>query len=709
MNALAFGMAGYLFYFFSQVNLPDKVIAHWINLDLPQNGVLQLNYSVFRDSTSSLMLLLVSGITLLVQVFSTEYMRHDPMRHRYWGFLGLFAFSMTGLVLVSDLALVFVFWELVGVSSYFLIGFWFKEAIPAKASQKAMVVNRLGDIALFSGLMILLLHFGTLNIPFVNDGAAVLMQNAQELGMGYFSLFPPLLTLGGILILIGICSKSAQLPLQIWLPDAMAGPTPVSALIHAATMVIAGVYLLMRILPSMGPVALMLAVFIGGITALMAAYSAIAQTDIKKVLAYSTISQLGFMVMGMGTGHYEWSFLHLLTHAFFKAGLFLVAGAVIHTLHTFQHDLEKDGIHTHFDPQDIRWMGGLRKVMPKTFVLYLVFVAALVGLPFFSGFLSKDGILASTLQFAHRPEIKGVLGGLSWMPAILGIAATFFTALYISRHALLIFGGNSRLHLQLDHADKYIGRIKEVNWRMLLPMVILAIGSLAWVFAPLQTGFEHHTYIPVLEQLPPADKGTLLLQGQTGEDTHSTAILFSLLATFAGLGIGYLFYRKAQPGMDDTRDFRGKLSFHHFFIDLFYENFVAKLFLKATRAFAWIDHKVVDGMVNLLARIFVGSSSKQVSISSAANWMDHKVVDATIDGAAKEFADDEDRVSTLSGIVGWFDAKIVDGLVNRVGWGIGLLANAVRKLQPGKVQIYISFTVLALLALVAYLIYFGRN
>jgi NADH-quinone oxidoreductase subunit L len=411
--------------------------------------------------------------------------------------------------------------------------------------------------------------------------------------------------------------------------------------------------------------------------------------------------------MGLGTGHYEWSFLHLVTHAFFKAGLFLAAGAVIHSLHQLQHNLAHEGIDAHFDPQDIRWMGGLRKRMPRTFAFYLIFLAALVGLPFFSGFISKDGILAATLDFAKRPEIHQTLGWFAWIPSIAGFLAAFLTALYMARHALLIFGGENRMNLQMDQAERHFAKIKDVPFSMWGPLAILAIGSLAWVFAPLQTGFESHAHIPLIESLQTPDLGTLILRGSQPSDSHSQAILFSLIAAFGGLALGYLFYRKAKPGMDDTRDWQGSLSFHHFFIDIFYEKYISKLFLGATRLFAAFDKKIVDGMVNLLARIFVGSTDNQISVASAANWVDHKVVDATIDGAAKELAAEEDRVSTLSGIVGWFDTKIVDGLVNRIGWLIGQLAVAARKSQQGKVQLYISFTVLAILALVAVLIYFG--
>ena len=379
---------------FSWISLPD----------------LQINFGIILDSMSILMLLVVSFISLLVHIFSIEYMRGDKRLSRYYAYLGLFTFSMNGIVLSNNLFFTFVFWELVGVSSFLLIGFWYEKNSAGNAAKKAFLVNRVGDIGMFLGIMLIFFTCNSFNYKEITSVALLLGSNS-------------LMTLGGLLIFMGAVGKSAQLPLHIWLPDAMEGPTPVSALIHAATMVAAGVYMTLRIFPFLTVNALTIIAFIGAITALTASLIATSQYDIKKILAYSTVSQLGYMICSIGVGAYFAAFFHLITHAMFKACLFLSSGSIIHSMHHSQ-----DHINDHSkDPQDIRNMGGLKNKLPITFVTMLISTLSLCGFPFFSGFLSKDSIVAASLAYYHQ------FHGLSIIIPIFIIFSAFLTSFYMFR------------------------------------------------------------------------------------------------------------------------------------------------------------------------------------------------------------------------------------------------------------------------------------
>jgi NADH-quinone oxidoreductase subunit L len=340
-------------------------------------GDLQVDFGLRLDPLSLLMTLIVSFVASFIHLYSAGYMHDDPGYSRFFACLSLFTFSMLGIVLSNNFLQLFIFWELVGVCSYLLIGFWFEKPAAADAAKKAFITNRLGDFGFIFGILVTWatlgsLHFGTLE--------SILKQNSQALG--------PVATLAGLLIFCGAIGKSAQFPLHVWLPDAMEGPTPVSALIHAATMVAAGVYMLCRVFFLLNSQALAVIAVIGGVTALLAAVIAVQQNDIKRILAYSTLSQLGYMVMAVGLGGPTPAMFHLTTHAFFKALLFLGAGSVIHALH---HE------------QDIWKMGALRKKMPVTFWTFLVGTLALCGVPPFSGFYSKDAILAQALHVHNYP------------------------------------------------------------------------------------------------------------------------------------------------------------------------------------------------------------------------------------------------------------------------------------------------------------------
>lgn len=396
----------------------------WINL----GDTLHLQIGLKIDDLSRMMLMVVTGVGALVHVYSTVYMADDAGKSRFFGSLSLFMFSMLGIVLADNLAMMFIFWELVGVSSFLLIGHWFTKDSAADAANKAFLTNRIGDFGFMSGILLVWAATGSVSFEGI------------QANLSKLSASPTLVTLAGLCLFCGAVGKSAQLPLHVWLPDAMEGPTPVSALIHAATMVAAGVYMLARIFfilePS--PTALSVIAGIGACTALLAALMATQQNDIKRILAYSTLSQLGLMVASVGIGAWGAALFHLLTHAFFKALLFLGAGAIIHALH---HE------------QDIWKMGGLRNLMPKTFVTFAIGTLALTGCPFLAGFFSKDAIL---LAAWHK---NAVIFGL-------GLATALLTAFYMTRLVVVVFFGSTRSN-SAKHAHDCPGA-------MTLPLVILA-------------------------------------------------------------------------------------------------------------------------------------------------------------------------------------------------------------------------------------------
>ena len=396
-------------------------------------GNVRIEFGMTTDALSILMLLVVTGVGSAIHIYSLGYMKGDPGFSRFFACMSLFTFSMLGIVLANNFIQIFIFWELVGVSSYLLIGFWFEKPSAADAGKKAFLVNRIGDFGMMLGILLLWSYAGTFNF-------AELQQRLPSLGLSAGTL-----ALIGTLIFCGAVGKSAQFPLHVWLPDAMEGPTPVSALIHAATMVAAGVYMLCRvswlILPS--PAALTLIAWIGGITAIMAATIAIAQNDIKRILAYSTLSQLGYMVMAVGLGGPTQAMFHLTTHAFFKALLFLGAGSVILALH---HE------------QDIWKMGGLWKKTPITFWTFLIGTLALAGVWPLAGFYSKDEIL---LMAMHK----------STPLFIIGVVTAFLTAYYMGRECFVVFFGKPRDHHAYDHAH-------ESPWVMTVPLILLAVFSI---------------------------------------------------------------------------------------------------------------------------------------------------------------------------------------------------------------------------------------
>jgi NADH-quinone oxidoreductase subunit L len=392
---------------------------------------------ILLNNISVMMLLLVSLIALPVHIYSTAYMKHDDRYGRYFTYLSFFCFSMLALVVIDSLVLFYAFWELVGFSSYLLIGFWFTRDKAVQANKKAFIMNRIGDIGLLSAIIIIFAQFRTFDIvtlfadgglvfkSFIKDGMWISATNQMPVAWQYVACAG---------IFMAVAAKSAQFPLHTWLPDAMEGPTSVSALIHAATMVAAGVFLLGRVYPFFTDTELTVLAVIGCFTAFMAATIALTQNDLKKVLAYSTISQLGYMTLAMGVGAYGSSLFHLVTHAFFKCLLFLVAGVVIHEM---QHIKEENNLD--IDPQNIQIMGGLRKKLPVTFIVAIVGSLALIGIPLTSGYLSKDGILIQAFEWSD--------GRSMWLKVVPvgALVTSWLTAFYVTRLIAKVFFGEFRL------------------------------------------------------------------------------------------------------------------------------------------------------------------------------------------------------------------------------------------------------------------------
>jgi NADH-quinone oxidoreductase subunit L len=475
----------------------DLLYGNWM-----ATGTLDVPIGLTVDPLSGTMMLVVAGIGALIHLYSVGYMWEEEGYARYFSYLNLFVFFMLTLVLGSNLPMLFVGWEGVGLCSYLLIGYYFKTDFAPAAGLKAFLMNRVGDLGVAIGMMALFAHFGTLTVGAMLGQAGHL---SPEIGFG-------VLTFATLMLFVGATGKSAQLPLYLWLPDAMAGPTPVSALIHAATMVTSGIYLICRLAPifSLAPITMNVVAWVGGLTALFAATIGLFQRDIKKVLAYSTVSQLGYMFLGLGAAGFAAGFFHVFTHAWFKALLFLGAGSVIHAMH---HE------------QDLFKMGGLRAKTPITFWTMLIATFAIMGFPGTSGFFSKDEILY--LAYLKSPAL--------WVIGVLGACCTSF---YMWRLMALTFWGEPRDHHAFEHAH-------ESPWTMTAPLAILAIGSALWGFWGVPEAFGGH--FAVGKFLEPA-----LTYGQphaAHAGHEGPAVLLAVISTGLGLAFGYLGWSKYKQGL----------------------------------------------------------------------------------------------------------------------------------------------------------------
>ncbi len=509
------------------------------------------NLEILWDPLAALMTLVVTGVGALIHAFAIGYMHGDDRFHRFFTYLNLFAASMLTLVLAGNFAMLFLGWELVGLCSYLLIGFWFTGESAAGAAKKAFVVNRIGDLGMLVAMMILFAVFGTLSMEGI-------FGEASQLGAG-------LATAVGLLLLLGAAGKSAQIPLYVWLPDAMEGPTPVSALIHAATMVTAGVYLIARSAPiiELSTTAQVTIATVGAATAIWAATIALAQRDIKKVLAYSTVSQLGYMFMAVGATAYVAGIFHLMTHAFFKALLFLGAGAVIHALN---------------DEQDMRKMGGLFKKMPVTAVTMGIATLAISGIPPLAGFWSKDEILGSLFN-------RGGWFSVLWL---VGLITAFITAFYMTRQWVLVFLGEPRW---ADDAHPHEGpRV------MTVPLVVLAVLTMVGglVNTPLRFTLEHF--------LEPAFEGVRVLHPPAGWLMFAVLAGISVLAGVGGIGAAYLAYNRPKEDWERFESGFGRVwglwEDAYGVDDIYGTTLVAPGLKLAEKAAFKVDLPAIDGAVN---------------------------------------------------------------------------------------------------------------
>ncbi len=559
---------------------------------IPSMGV---EWAYRLDSLSMLMTLVVTGIGLLIHIYSIGYMSHDEGFSRFFAYLNLFTFFMLNLVLGSNMLLMFIGWEGVGLCSYLLIGFWFERPAAAQAGKKAFVVNRIGDAGFILAVMLTFVTFGTL------DFYEVMGAIPGEVSVG-------VLTAIGVLLFVGAAGKSAQIPLYVWLPDAMEGPTPVSALIHAATMVTAGVYMVARsgVLFSHAPAAMGLVAAVGAATALFAATIALFQNDIKKVLAYSTVSQLGYMFIGAGVGAFAAAIFHLMTHAFFKACLFLGSGSVIHAMEHAEH---ASGGHRHYtEMQDMRNMGGLKRYMPRTAWTFMVATAAIAGLPPLAGFFSKDEILWKATHGGHVT--------LLWT---VGALAAALTAFYMTRQVLMTFWGDFRGGAAME------SKLHESVPSMTLPLVALAAGSVVagFVGVPAVLGgsnrIEHFLEPAIYAGGHPAT--------EAAHGSHAVELMFigvSVALALGGIWFAWRRYRN-QPTRDAALAGNGvhRLLSNKYWVDEIYDATAVQGTLSAGKGFYRFDQRVVDGAVNGAARATVVSGD--LSDLSDRNLVDRAV------------------------------------------------------------------------------------
>ncbi len=667
--------------FTNVVNDPDK-FSHdgaeihsltWLPL-----GSVNFSMGFLFDSVTSVMLLVVTIVSSLVHIFSIGYMHGDPRYPRFFAFLSLFSFSMLFLVVSDNLLGIYIGWELVGVCSYLLIGFWFEQDAPANACKKAFMTTRVGDVGMFIGMMMLFAKFRTLSL-YGDEGIFALASNLTAGDLTWLSV-------AGVLIFCGAVGKSAQIPLHTWLPDAMEGPTPVSALIHAATMVAAGVYLTARMFPILTADSSLVIAYVGGLTALVAATIAIVRFDIKRVLAYSTISQLGYMMLAIGAGSYVAGLFHLTTHAFFKALLFLGSGSVIHAFHTAHHAHDHNHDHAHdddhghtnahaasfdsfgIDPaQDMRHMGGLRHKMPITFVTMLIATLSIAGVPYiFSGFWSKDAILVEVLY-------RAISWGSVHHYILFGMAAlaAVITAFYMFRLIFMTFTGEPRN--QEMHAH-----VHESPWKMAIPLIILAVLSFPivnkWSFEKyVKQPEQSHIHAPKHARHN-SSQGVLhaqlgLSDAHAAEDAHhddaavhhdpdhdkahNIVVPLSFVIVILGIGLSALFYYWKKFSADAVAARLRPiytLLWNKYYFDEFYDGVLVALTVAGSKVLGLFDLRIIDGIVN------------GVGVAVQAG---------------------------CSRVAGWFDNTFVDGLVNwvaRITWSVG---GRVRQVQTGMIQNYL--------------------
>jgi NADH-quinone oxidoreductase subunit L len=655
----------------------------WIDLSAI-NSTFKIELGVYLDNMAVIMMMMVTGVATIIHIFSTWYMKGDIRENRFFVFLPLFTSAMIGLVLANNLLLMFMFWEIMGFCSYSLIGIYYEKEEAGDASLKAFMTTRVGDVFFLLGILAIWAIVGNVNFPDIYAAIAE----------GKFSAYGNILGMSaalfaGLCIFMGNVGKSAQFPLQVWLPDAMMGPTPGSALIHAATMVAAGVYLSLRVFPLYDVAGLLpLIAMIGGITAFGAATIALVQTDIKAVLAYSTISQLGYMVLGIGVGSYNAAFMHIITHAVFKACLFMSAGSVIHAIHE----------------QQMPKMGGLRKKLPFTFIAMMFCTLAISGIPFFTGFVSKDRILGDALYYGFFAEQAWYAG----IPAVLGFIGAFLTPFYMFRMMFLTFFGEPRDKEIYDHAHK-----EKLKFNHNVPLLVLSIFTLGVVFSGSLTGqgiakifpeakqewFKTLVEAPVISKFKSHTKEQFSFTGTTPNKNfehahydshhvtgyagpnqnpdklhhvHQYAAIASIIIAFSGLFLAFFMYiKKSVNPATFVNMFSGwyrALNNKYYFDHVYIEIFIKKILLGFNKTLAFIDMGIYDRVV------IDGWQYVNRVIYKAANWFDHVIIDSVA----------------------------VDG----TGTSVNIFNLLLRIVQSGKIQFYF---VMLIIAVSGYIFSFALN
>jgi NADH-quinone oxidoreductase subunit L len=638
----------------------EKIVYTWLGTDTGH-----LNY-VKRDGTpapfhadagflldplSAIWLLFVTGVGTLIHIYSIGYMAHEGGYYRFFGYLNLFMFSMLTLILGNNYAAMFVGWEGVGLCSYLLIGFYFHRQSASTAANKAFIVNRIGDAGFLLGMFTIAWYFGSLRLTEVTHMAR----------SGHFQIGDPIITAATLLLFVGACGKSAQIPLYVWLPDAMEGPTPVSALIHAATMVTAGVYMVARsnALFVLAPTSMKTVAIIGALTAIFAASIGLVQNDIKRVLAYSTVSQLGYMFLALGVGAFAAGVFHVFTHAFFKALLFLGSGSVIHAMS---------------GEQDIRNMGDLHKRIPITHWTMLIATLAIAGIPPFAGFFSKDEILWQ----AWSSE-----GGAYRLLWLVGYATALMTAFYMFRLMFLTFHGKPRMSHEVEH------HIHESPKSMTVPLIILAVGAIGagWLGWPHSLGGSNR-FEKFLEPVFAHEAAVFQAEGREAqlaaaerEEEHSNPLeyllmIFSIGAAVVGFGMAWKAYRYADKGY--TEPIAAKAA-------PLYSTLLNKYYVDEAYDYAFTGREKVGNV-----RLGV------MGLGEASSWFDSRVIDGTVNATG--------WMTRLSGTISiWWDKWIIDGLlVNGPAILSRMLSYPLRLLQWGLVQWYALVMVIGLVGFVFY-------
>ena len=580
-------------------------------------GHTEVRAGLLLNNLSVIMLLLVNLIALPVHIFSMAYMGHDQHYARYFRYLSFFCFSMLALVVADNLVLFYAFWELVGFSSYLLIGFWIKKENAIKANKKAFIMNRIGDVGLLVAILLLYNQYHTFDLQ-VLFGQGSLVSAHIDSSWQYIAF-------GGIFL--AVAAKSAQFPLHTWLPDAMEGPTSVSALIHAATMVAAGIFLLGRVYPFFNTLELDFLVIIGCFTAFMAATIALTQTDLKRILAFSTISQLGFMVMAMGINAYASSMFHLVTHAFFKCLLFLVAGVVIHEMQHIKDENQLD-----FDPQNILHMGGLRQKMPLTFIAAIIGGLALIGLPLTSGYLSKDGILIQAFEWSDSKA------GVYKIVPIMMVVTSWLTAFYIARLIFKVFFGKIRVPDILSDVKL---NISDGGWQYKAPLIFLGICCIYPLFSLNPFVYEHSWLYRAF------------ISPHNPEGINSYHTIIPLVLNIISIAVIYYAYRvyvqerKRLPFAQNSVLFN--LSLNQWYFNQAYQTLFVKPIMALAGGLFWFDRHIIDGFIKLLGATTI--------------W--------------------------LSKLAAGFDRYIIDGLLHLAAAFVQYIGNFVRSFQTGKLQYYL--------------------